>query len=112
MDYELFELLMAGFFALMVFCVLWKHLPTGVMGSLGCVVMALAAVFSIDYTQLTTLYSARTIIVMFAAGVALIAMEAIYRATRSRLPPNARRRRRRTDWGDLDTQPNVPMLHP
>jgi hypothetical protein len=101
MHYELFDLIM-----------LWKHLPTGVFGSMGCVVMALAAVFSIDYTQLTTLYSARTIIVMFIAGVTLIAVEAIYRAARSRLPPDARRRRRRTDWGDLDTRPNVPMLHP
>jgi hypothetical protein len=94
----IFNVAMVMFALLMWLLVLHKHVPTGFFGSLGCVTMSLAAIFSIDDSMFRTINHIESTIFAFCFGVGLVALQVFIALHRTRVSGPEDLHRRRDDW--------------
>jgi hypothetical protein len=80
-----------------------RTIYTGVIGTLGCLTMGVAAILAIDDATISNVQSTERVLMLFCGGAALGMLHA-YRAIRRAGggPVAGHPRRRRTDFGGLD----------
>ena len=103
MSDALFNAVMVGFAAMMVWVAFYRPIHTGFFGSLGCVGLALSALFMIDNSLYASMESIESALLCFCASVGLIVLHAVlmvHRATRPEAVGTPHRRR--SDWVGLD----------
>lgn len=85
-----------------------KHIPTGVLGSLGLALIGMAALVAIDDKSFANVERLDGIVLAFLLGFLAIVAHVVlmvYRGSTGR----ATRRRRTTDWQAFDAEDTRPM---
>lgn len=88
----------------LVFClwaILCKHLPTGILGSLGLALIGMAAGVAVDDNSFANVDRLEGIVVALLIGFLILVAHValmVYRSKTGNVTP----RRRSTDWGRLD----------
>lgn len=104
----MFDLIAWAVVAVAALAIFDKHIPTGVLGSLGLALIGIGALVAIDDSSFANIMRLEGVVVAFLVGFLCIVVHValmVWRSSTGRLT----RRRRTTDWQAFDAEDTRPM---
>lgn len=109
-----FEPAMVLFALLMLIVAVHPQIHTGWLGSIGCVLMGVAAFLAVDNASLAYVEGTKRLLLLLCGGVGMVVVNIFWMLYRASVPVEKFKHplRRRTDFNEFDEAPRAAALQP